>query len=235
MQYGKKNEVTIKYHVNGGSITKNTKSDSNVEYTWTTTDGYVYKNGTLLTTKIKYGEEMDENGLKNYNNSKYLEISKSGYVGSSKNEWKCTSGDCTDKTYNQNKVYNASDFCDSSNGDCTVVLKVNWVSNPPVITFTLKDSTSTATCTDSITGNVIKTDTKTVGDSTHTLTCENSGVSATCSQKYKTETTTATGLYSCSCPGRCGDCNGVFCYSCCNYCGTSTSTTVSKDGNMSCN
>ena len=117
-------KVIIKYHVNGGTIATATNNGGE----WTTTDSIVYRNGSVKTTKINYGATIGTDGLDNYNNSNYINITKDGYTAVSGAEWKCLEG-CTtaNKTFNQTGTgYSASDFCDASKGDCTVVLGVNW-------------------------------------------------------------------------------------------------------------
>ncbi len=130
------NKVHINYHVNGGTVTASTTSNSGTTYSWTTTDSIVYLNGTKLTTSINYGASTSSSGLPNYNNSKYLKITKTGYSALDGAEWICSSG-CTTagKTYDQDVAYASSDFCDTSNGDCTVVLKVNWQANTYTVSY----------------------------------------------------------------------------------------------------
>ena len=66
--------------------------------------------------------------LPNYNNHAALEISKSGYLGIPGAEWICESGCKTSgQTFSQNSTaVTPNNICTSTNGDCTVVLKVNW-------------------------------------------------------------------------------------------------------------
>jgi len=123
-----KSKVTIKYNVAGGTITTSTTSDDGTVYNWSTdTEGNILRNNKILTTSIAYGGQTVSSGLPNYNNSEYLNVTKSGYFAASGAEWICMSG-CTiaNKTYNHNTVYSANDFCDATYGDCTVVVKVNW-------------------------------------------------------------------------------------------------------------
>ena len=54
-----------------------------------------------------------------------MSISKSGYKGEDGAEWVNVNN--TSKKYNQNTVYNASDFCDLTSNNCEVTLSVNWV------------------------------------------------------------------------------------------------------------
>ena len=137
----KANLVTIKFSTNNGTLTSSTTTASNNTYKWRENNGIIERtsaNGSTYSTlafKLKYNAELPTDGLPNYNNSKYLKITKTGYSAVSKEEWKCKSGCTTSgKTYDQSVVYKASDFCDATNGDCTVVLGVNWKIN----TYTIK-------------------------------------------------------------------------------------------------
>ena len=78
---------------------------------------------------IDYGSSLDNAGLANYDNFDYLYITRDKYFAYSGETWICDSDSgCSTvgKTFDQNKSYKDSDFCDASNGDCTVTLKVNW-------------------------------------------------------------------------------------------------------------
>ncbi|MDY5996771.1 MAG: InlB B-repeat-containing protein, partial [Bacilli bacterium] len=115
------NKVYVGFNTNGGSITKNTDvyvADSN---------GNIAKNGSYKFHSISYGGTLGTNGLTNYNNTKYLYVEKTGSSVTSGQEWICMSG-CTqaNKVFNQTDQYAASDFCDASKSDCSVVLGVNW-------------------------------------------------------------------------------------------------------------
>ena len=142
------NKVYVRFKPNGGTVTKTT---ANGEYT-VSSDDIIYKNGSVLQHVISYNGSLGSSGLANYNNSSYLNIKKTGYVGVSKEEWICLSGCTTSgKKYDQTVVYSASDFCDASNGDCIVVLGVNWKdSTPPTcsISATAGSTTLTATYSD---------------------------------------------------------------------------------------
>ena len=125
--------VYINYHVNNGSIA----TASNTNGTWTTTDSLVYLNSVLLTTNIDYGMGIGSDGLNNYNNSSYLNITRDAYTPPSGAEWKCLSG-CTtaNKTFGQDvTTYTSDDFCDASEEDCTVILGVNWEANTYTISY----------------------------------------------------------------------------------------------------
>ena len=120
------NKVYIKLDANGGSVrgstTNGTCSTSNnvINCSW---------NDSEVFHTINYGGSLDSAGLANYNNPEYLYITKDGYFAYDSETWICdSSSGCSTvgKTFDQDKAYKASEFCDASNGDCTVTLKVNW-------------------------------------------------------------------------------------------------------------
>lgn len=121
-----KSRVNIKLNANGGSVTKETSKGG----TYTTdSSGIISRNGKNIFHTINYGEKMNSSGLANYNNSDYLYITKDGYFAYASETWICdSSSGCSTvgRTFDQDTAYKASDFCDASNGDCTVTLKVNW-------------------------------------------------------------------------------------------------------------
>ena len=134
--------VTIKFSTNNGSLTSPTVSSTGNTYKWRENNGIIERtnaNGSTYSDsffKINYNGSTASDGLPNYNYSKYLKITKTGYSVVSKEEWKCKSGCTTSgKTYDQSVVYKASDFCDATNKDCTVVLGVNWKVNTYTITY----------------------------------------------------------------------------------------------------
>ena len=147
------NKVNIKFSTNSGTVqTSSTNASGNI-YKWkqdssgvvsrTAANGSTYSNPFFT---LKYGSSTDRDGLPNYNNSKYLNITKTGHNAISGQEWKCLSG-CTlnGKVFNQATVYKASDFCDASKGDCTVTLGVNWVASTYTITLDSQGATSSGT------------------------------------------------------------------------------------------
>ena len=139
------NKVYVRFKPNGGTVTETT---ANGKYT-ISSDDIIYKDGSILQHVISYGGALGSAGLANYNNSSYLNITRTGYVGVSKEEWKCLSGCTTSgKKYDQTVVYSASDFCDASNGDCIVVLGVNWKdSTPPTCSISATSGSTTLTAT----------------------------------------------------------------------------------------
>ena len=139
------NRVLISFNVNGGTITPTTTADDGTVYNWTTSSSLVYLNGSVLKQRFYYGASGD---VANYNNAKYMKITRTGYSAPDGAEWICSSG-CTtaNKTFDHDATYNASDFCDASNGDCNVVLKVNWQINKVNINFHVNGGTVTASTT----------------------------------------------------------------------------------------
>ena len=123
----KKNKVYIKLDANGGSVRGSTtygscRTNNNLI-------GCSWNSPKELFHTIDYGDSLDSAGLANYNNSDYLYITKDGYFAYTSETWICdSSSGCSTvgRTFDQDTAYKASDFCDASNGDCTVTLKVNW-------------------------------------------------------------------------------------------------------------
>ena len=123
----KKNKVYIKLDANGGSVRGSTtygscRTNNNLI-------GCSWNSPKELFHTIDYGGSLDSAGLANYNNPDYLYITKDGYFAYASEAWICDSNSgCSTvgRTFDQDTAYKASDFCDASNGDCTVTLKVNW-------------------------------------------------------------------------------------------------------------
>lgn len=122
-----KSRVNIKLNANGGSVRGSTtygscRTNNNLI-------GCSWNSPKELFHTIDYGASLDSAGLANYNNPDYLYITKDGYFAYASEAWICDSNSgCSTvgKTFDQDTAYKASDFCDASNGDCTVTLKVNW-------------------------------------------------------------------------------------------------------------
>ena len=131
------NKVTIKFKLADGATLKPSTSNSDGSYTWTTdSNAFIYKNGKLLKHELTYGSSLSETGLVNYNNSSYLNISRTGYTAVSGSEW--VNDNNSSKKYNQNTQYKDSDFCDISENSCEVVLKVNW----KIVSYTIEYETN---------------------------------------------------------------------------------------------
>ena len=121
------NKVYIKLNANGGSVRGSTtygscRTNNNLI-------GCSWNSPKELFHTIDYGDSLDSAGLANYNNPEYLYITRDNYFVYSSDVWICdSSSGCSTvgRTFDQDTAYKASDFCDASNGDCTVTLKVNW-------------------------------------------------------------------------------------------------------------
>ena len=119
----KKNSVHVKLNASGGNVTSSTNGG---KYT-VDSSGIISWNGNNIFHTIGYGDKMNSDGLANYNNKDYLYITRSGYSVIDNQEWICLSGCSTsNKVYSQASQYSSNDFCNALNGDCTVVLGVNW-------------------------------------------------------------------------------------------------------------
>ena len=128
----KPNNVEIKYNVNEGKIATSTNNAGS----WSTNaKGDVLLNNKNHTTIINYGENLTSEGLNDFNNSKWLDIKRAGYDAETDKEWICLSDNCKGKKYSQANVYNASDFCDTTNNNCEVILGVNWEIAEYTITY----------------------------------------------------------------------------------------------------
>ena len=121
------NKVYIKLDANGGNVSGSTTNGSCS--TSNNIIGCSWNNPKDIFHTINYGGSLDSAGLANYNNPEYLYITRDNYFVYSSDVWICdSSSGCSTvgKTFDQDKAYKASEFCDASNGDCTVILKVNW-------------------------------------------------------------------------------------------------------------
>lgn len=121
-----RNTVNIKYHMNGGVLApmhnSNFSSDGSVIYCIGNCNGG--RNDIIQI--FKYNQDMGNDGLVNYNNPGWINITRTGYGADVGKEW--FDGK---KYYNQDTRYNANDICDVSSTDCTVTLYVNWIDNIP--------------------------------------------------------------------------------------------------------
>lgn len=121
------NTVLIKLSVNGGVLSSKSS--------FFESGGIIYLNGNNIISSINYGETLSSDGLPDWNNTNYINVTKAASKASSGAEWKCLNGNCSKSTYNQTTAYSASDFCNLSSGDCTVTLGVNWTSSTTATFF----------------------------------------------------------------------------------------------------
>ena len=146
-----RNVLYFKYKTNGGTLTaKTTSSDGANTYKWATdSDGYITRStngGTATSNFYSYRYGVASIDLANYNNTTYLNITKSGYVGKSGAEWLCESGCKTSGKTLTHNAYNLTapsggvptdEICDAKSSDCTIVVKVNWQMPAPKCSITL--------------------------------------------------------------------------------------------------
>ena len=111
--------VKIKYNANKGVLADQHGEGLSIN------SNYIYKNNNQVISKIAYNEKISSSGLANYNNKEYFNIVRVGYKAIEGKEWN-TKSDGSGKSYDQSKIYKASDFCDASKSDCEITLYVNW-------------------------------------------------------------------------------------------------------------
>ena len=119
VNWERKNNVNIQYNANGGKLASSHGKKV------TTSGNIIYCDKKKDCTKLLYNENLDKDGLMNYNNPAGINITRNGYKVHAGAEWN-TKADGTGKSYSQTKVYKSTDFCDASKKDCNVVLYVNW-------------------------------------------------------------------------------------------------------------
>ena len=149
----RKNKVNIRFHVNGGTLNTNNTTVS-------TSNSLVTLKGDINYYSVDYGGSVN---LANYNNSDYVNILNTGYHGKANEEWN-TNATGTGISYNQGTDYTnvgtdgtaSTHFCDARNGDCTVILYVNWVGNKVNVKFHVNGGTlNTNNSTISTSGSII--------------------------------------------------------------------------------
>lgn len=127
------NPIYVYYHVNGGTITEKTGSN-----TWTIdSNGIISKNGNKKFFYIESDKSPNSGGFVNWNNSNYINITKTGYNAKYKEEWN-TKADGTGISFEQDKPYTYQELMDSGviirDGDnYKLDLYVNW--NPKEYTI----------------------------------------------------------------------------------------------------
>ena len=125
----RKNRVIFRVRLlSGESLTAQTTSNGTT-HRWTSSGGYVYADGSIYQAAVNYDATTLD--LPNYNNTSFLNISKSGYIADPGKEWVCESGCKTSgQKFSHGPISNfrASTICDYSKTDCIVAIKVNWVS-----------------------------------------------------------------------------------------------------------
>ena len=135
--------VKIYYNVNGGTLT--TPRDNKITIkSYKGQAGFVYYDNNIYYTEIKYGDKTNYDGLIDYDNGKtpFLNLVNDGYSVPRYKEWyKLDNGKKTyyHQAYNYkrkypndstaqvfNTRYTSDSFCKAKNGDCEIVVYVNW-------------------------------------------------------------------------------------------------------------
>lgn len=131
------NKAYIKINMNGGTL-----ADNHGTHVFANGNSILFNNSDIVQS-IEFNNKTNLNGLVNYNNASDINVSKVGYVAKNKEEWN-TQADGSGKSYDQDMVYNASEFCDLTDGDCTITLYVNWIPKTLTVEF-VKNTTSSDT------------------------------------------------------------------------------------------
>ena len=105
--------LTIKYNLNGGSITAQEVSNYN-------------------SNKIKINEDIK---LLDFDSEEF-KITRDGYAVSSDISWN-TKKDGSGKSYSQTDIYKSKDFCDIKKKNCTITLYANWKKTFNLATFNM--------------------------------------------------------------------------------------------------
>lgn len=138
--------VHIGYNTNGGTVSGVTVSGEKTGYSSDSNGTVIYNGSDIIHTLIASGQ-LGTDGLRDPVSSSHLNIVRDGYKIISGSEWKCKSG-CTvsNKVFNDDDQYSASDFCTPSGNSCTVVLNANWGDiNKVNIKFSTNSSDATIT------------------------------------------------------------------------------------------
>ena len=111
--------VKLIYNVNGGRFASIYRSDISIN------NNTIYYGNNNIIHNMKYRDTLSSTGLADYNNPHCINLTKKGYIIKNGIEWN-TKPDGTGKSYDQRKIYKASDFCNAKDKDCTVTLYANW-------------------------------------------------------------------------------------------------------------
>ena len=145
--YYRRNYLYVQYHVNGGSLATNHSSSISIS------SNLVSYQGNTNFLQGVYGSKVGEVnltnytvntvGLMNYNNSNFINLEKTGYIGKTNEEWN-TTNDGTGVSYSQDDAtIDANGFAgaDLTTGDAVVTLYVNWITVNYNISYGLNNGT----------------------------------------------------------------------------------------------
>ena len=135
----RKNQVIFQFKsLSGETLTSSTTASDGTVYNWTkNSNNLIYRNVSLYRQKYYYDSTSID--LPDYNNTRFINIIKTGYHGVSGKEWICESGCKTSgqKFSHSSANVTLSNICDYKASDCTVTVKVNWTTSSYAITYTL--------------------------------------------------------------------------------------------------
>ena len=122
------NYLNITYNVNGASMASDHDKKLSIK------SNVVYSSNDVLTSNIKYenaNTTIGSSGLVNYNNSKYLNVTRTGYHIDSNEVWSYNG-----KNFDQDTEYKLTDICSSiATNSCNVTMTLNWKVNVCTIKF----------------------------------------------------------------------------------------------------
>ena len=111
------NKIYVKYHLSGGKLSSNHPDIGTISNLIT-----INSSNTIGT--YNYDEYIGSNGLEDYNDTSRINIENAGFHAVAGAEWTNSQ-----RTFSQETNYKANDLCDATQGDCTVVMYVNWEAN----------------------------------------------------------------------------------------------------------
>lgn len=114
--------VTIKLNANGGTL----KDPHGNKFSLPKKKSFIQYNGSTTIYKLKSTETLGKNGLYNPDSEKSINLYLKDHRILNGKEWN-TKADGSGKSYSDSALYQASDFCDASDANCTVTLYANWV------------------------------------------------------------------------------------------------------------
>lgn len=145
-----KHTLYAQYNANGATMAsahnENISLDSdgwvvNANASWSTD-----ANGNSRGKFGYYGGNIIANGLTDYNNPNYLNLTRPGYHIEQGKEWN-TKPDGTGTSYNQTTRYQVSDLADLTDSDQTIKLYANWQLNSYNLIFADEEGTELDTNT----------------------------------------------------------------------------------------
>ena len=162
------NRLIFRYKLGAGEeLRPNTTGENGEAYTWSSdTNGYIHRAvGTGASSLYSHYIAFNDTSLNlcDYNNTKFLYISKPGYIPVSGKEWKCLSG-CLSTSVTLNQASGSvtpSSICNYKDSDCVIDLAVNWRPVDYTITYDYAGGNATNPVTYNISSDAITLNTPT--------------------------------------------------------------------------